>query len=42
MTRRAFTPAVIGWLLLLAAFFGLFLIYPVGYMLRGAFVVEGK
>jgi len=42
MNRRAFTPATVGFLVLLAAFFGLFLVYPVVYMLRGAFWVEGK
>lgn len=42
MNRRAFTPATIAFLAFLAVFFGLFLIYPVGYMLRGAFWVEGK
>jgi iron(III) transport system permease protein len=42
MNRRAFTPATIAFLVFLAAFFGLFLIYPVGYMLRGAFWVEGR
>lgn len=29
-------------LAILVAFFGLFLIYPIGYMLRGAFFAEGK
>jgi iron(III) transport system permease protein len=42
MNRRAFTPATIAFLVFLAAFFGLFLVYPVSYMLRGAFWVEGR
>lgn len=42
MNRRAFTPGTVAMLVGLAAFFGLFLIYPVVWMLRGAFVVDGK
>lgn len=42
MNRRRFTPGTIALLAVLAAFFGLFLIYPVAWMLRGAFVVDGR
>jgi len=40
--RRRFPPAIVGMLACLTLFFGVFLFYPVGYMLRGAFFVEGK
>ncbi len=35
------TPGTIAWLAFLAAFFGIFLVYPVGYLLREAFVADG-
>ncbi|MCC6232267.1 MAG: iron ABC transporter permease [Verrucomicrobiales bacterium] len=40
-TRRL-TPGTALIVLGLAAFFGVFLLYPVGYMLREAFLVEGR
>lgn len=40
--RRQFTPATVGFLVLLAGFFGVFLLYPVGFVLRGAIVVDRK
>lgn len=42
MNRRQFTPGTIALLAVLTAFFGLFLIYPVAYMLRGAIYVDGR
>jgi iron(III) transport system permease protein len=41
-TRSPWTPGTIGWLALLACFFGAFLVYPVGHLLREAFLVDGK
>lgn len=40
--ERTWTPGTTAWVLALAAFFGVFLLYPTGYMLREAFVVEGR
>lgn len=42
MTQRAFTPGTVAMLAVLAVFFGLFLLYPVAWILRGAFVVDGR
>lgn len=43
MTRRYdLTPATAVFLGLLLAFFGSFLFYPVGLLLKGAFLVEGR
>jgi iron(III) transport system permease protein len=36
------TPGTVFGVIVLAAFFGVFLVYPVGYILRGAFVSEGE
>jgi iron(III) transport system permease protein len=40
-TRR-WTPGTLALVTLVVAFFAIFLIYPVGYMLREAFLVEGR
>lgn len=41
MNRRP-GPSIVAVLLFLAAFFGAFLLYPVAYILRGAFFIDGK
>lgn len=40
--NRRLSPPIIALLLFLTAFFGAFLFYPVAYILRGAFFVDGK
>ena len=42
MKRYDLSPATLGFLVLLLAFFGAFLFYPVGLLLKGAFVAEGR
>lgn len=39
---RPWTPGTLLWLGVLAAFFGVFLVYPVARLLREAFLVEGQ
>jgi len=34
--------STIAFLVLLALFFGIFLVYPVSFMLKGAFISEGR
>jgi len=40
--NRRLTASTVALLALLVAFFGVFLVYPVAYILRGAFFVGGK
>lgn len=40
-TRRA-TPGTLALVIVVVAFFAVFLLYPVGFMLKEAFVVEGR
>jgi iron(III) transport system permease protein len=42
MKRYDLTPATVAFLGLLAAFFGIFLIYPVALLLKGAFLHDGQ
>jgi len=42
MKRYDLNPATVGFLLLLLGFFAVFLIYPVGLLLQGAFVAGGR
>ncbi|MBL9128425.1 MAG: iron ABC transporter permease [Verrucomicrobiales bacterium] len=41
-SRRRWTPGALVLSVVLALFFAVFLLYPVGFMLREAFVVEGR
>ncbi len=39
---RRWTPGTLALVILVVVFFAVFLLYPVGYMLREAFLVEGR